>query len=165
MKAIKAKLNGNNDSSSENIKEEDKIAFTGIVDEARKEFCVTEKKLKLFLSLLQANLTVLNQLTIRYKEVSKKLSNVHFGKVIKIDVGGKIFKTSLKTLRKESESVLALMFSETFDLNREGDESFFIDRDGTFFQHILDYLRDGKISEDVLERYGPEMQKEAEFYG
>ena len=165
VKAIKNELNRDDETGSENVNEEDEIAINSMVDETRKELCATEERLKSFLNLLDANLKVLDEAANHYKEVSKKLSNVHFGENIKIDVGGRIFKTSLKTLRKESESVLASMFSEKFDLKKEDDGSFFIDRDGTFFQHILDYLRDGKISDGILENYGSQIQKEAEFYG
>ena len=166
VRAISAKLNGDNDCRNENVKEEDEFALINcMVDEARKELRATEEKLKSFLNLLDANLKVLDEATRHHKEVSRKLSNIHLGENIKIDVGGRIFKTSLKTLRRESESFLASMFSEKFDWKKEGDESFFIDRDGTFFQHILDYLRDGKLSEHVIEDYGSQLQKEAEFYG
>ena len=165
VKAINNKLNGDDDNGRENIKEDDEIAINSMVDETRKELCATEEKLKSFLNLLDANLKVLDEATNHHNEVSKKLSNVHFGENVKIDVGGRIFKTSLKTLRKESESVLASMFSEKFELKKEDDGSFFIDRDGTFFHHILDYLRDGKISEGILDDCCSQMQKEAEFYG
>ena len=164
VQAVNNKLNGDDDNSSENVKEEDEIVINSMVDEARKELCATEEKLKSFLTLLKANLKVLDKATNHHKELSKKLSNVHFGENVKIDVGGRIFKTSLKTVRRESESFLASMFSEKFDLKTE-DDSFFIDRDGTLFQHILDYLRDGNISEDVIDDYGSQIQREAEFYG
>ena len=165
VKAINNELNGDDDNGSENVKEEDRIPINSVVDETRKELRATEEKLKSFLNLLDANLKFLDEATNHHKEVSKTLSNVHFGENVKIDVGGKIFKTSLKTLRKEPESVLASMFSEKFDLKKEDDGSFFIDRDGTFFHHILDYLRDGKVSEDILEAHASQMEKEAEFYG
>ena len=165
VKAINAKLNRDNDCSSENIKDKDEIAINDMVDEARKELRATEEKLKSFLNLLEANLKVLDEATSHHNEVSKKLSNFHFGENVKIDVGGRIFKTSLKTLRREPESFLASMFSNKFDLQKEDDGSFFIDRDGTCFQHILEYLRDGKVSKIIIEKYESQMQKEAEFYG
>jgi len=165
VKAINNELNGVDDTGSENSREEDEIPINCVVDETRKELCATEEKLKSFLNLLEANLKVMDEAKNYHNEVSKKLSNVHFGENVKIDIGGRIFKTSLKTLRKESDSVLASMFSKKCDLKKEDDGSFFIDRDGTFFHHILDFLRDGKLSEDILEDYGSQIQKEAEFYG
>ena len=165
VKAIKAKLNGDDDCSSENVKEEGEIPGSDLVEETRKELCRAEKKLSSFLNLLDANIKVLDEAISHHKEVSTKLSSVHFGEHVEITVGGKIFTTSLKTLRRESGSVLALMFSEKFDLKKEDNGSFFIDRDGTFFHHVLNYLRDGEISEDVIEVCGVQIQREAEFYG
>ena len=159
------KLSGDDVRSNENVKEEGEIAGCDLVDDRRKELCAAEKSLNSFLNLLDANLKVLDEANRHHKEMSMKLSNVHFGENVKIDIGGRIFRTSLKTLRRESESFLALMFSEKFDLKKEDDGSFFIDRDGTFFHHVLNYLRDGYLSEDVIEAYGPQMQNEAEFYG
>jgi len=165
VKAINNKLDGDDANGGDNVKEESAVKESGAVDEIRKELSSTEEKLNLFLNLLDANLKELDEATKNYKKVSTKLSNIHFGENIKIDVGGRIFKTSLKTLRKEPESVLALMFSEKFDLKKEDDGSFFIDRDGTVFHHVLNYLRDGEILEDVIEDHEQQLQREAEFYG
>ena len=164
VKAINSKLDGNENNSSEAVQEECESAVSAMVNEARTEVIETGKKLNSFLNLLESNIKVLDDGARHHKEISMKLSNVHFSENIKIDVGGRIFKTTLKTLRRESESVLAIMFSEKFDLKREEDESFFIDRDGALFHHILNYLRDGKISEEIIEEYGSQIQVEAEFY-
>ena len=164
VKAINNQLNGDNN-SSEIVQEECESAVYDKVEEARKEVCKTGRKLNSFLSLLDANLKASDEAASHHKEISMKLSNVHFGENVKIDVGGRIFKTSLKTLRREPESILALMFSERFDLKKEDDGSFFIDRDGTLFHHILNYLRDGIISEDIIENYGSQIEREAEYYG
>ena len=63
-----------------------------------------------------------------------------------LDVGGTRYSTSCSTLTKYPESVLGVMFSGRHDLDamKCSDGSFFIDRDGTYFRHILNYLRDGK---------------------
>ena len=165
VKAINSKLNGDCNNCSENVKEERESAVSVMVHDARKEVCKTGRKLNSFLNLLDANMKALDEAASHHEEISMKLSNVHFGENVKIDVGGRVFKTSLKTLTRESESVLAIMLSERFDLKKEDDGSFFIDRDGTLFHHILNYLRDGRISEDVIEEYGPQILREAEFYG
>lgn len=85
---------------------------------------------------------------------------------VKLDVGGQSFTTSLQTLKLDSESMLAVMFSGRHKLVQEGDESYFIDRDGTHFRHILNYLRDG-FNPELLpqdERSLKEIEKEAHFY-
>ena len=86
---------------------------------------------------------------------------------IKLDIGGHQFTTSVLTLTKDPLSMLAAMFSGRHELKREPDGSYFIDRDGTHFRYILNYLRDGCIKEGVLpqsESVWRELLTEAEFY-
>ena len=64
------------------------------------------------------------------------------GAVLQLDVGGLRFSTTLSTLRAVPDSMLALMFSGRFPLVSQSDGSFFIDRDGTHFRYVLNYLRD-----------------------
>eukprot|EP01133_Synstelium_polycarpum_P004017 gene4017-4652_t len=64
---------------------------------------------------------------------------------IKLDVGGRHFATTLATLTKYPDSMLAAMFSSRFELPRDEDGRIFIDRDGKLFAHILAYLRDGPL--------------------
>ena len=56
------------------------------------------------------------------------------------------------------------MFSGRFDTKPGEDGSYFIDRDGTHFRYILNYLRTGKLvlPEDMVVR--KELLTEAEFY-
>ena len=74
------------------------------------------------------------------------------GQVIDLNVGGTRYSTSRSTLTKYPDSMLGVMFSGRHDLEtmKCSDGSFFIDRDGTHFRHILNYLRDG---EDVIESF------------
>lgn len=46
--------------------------------------------------------------------------------------------------------MLAAMFSGRHVLQKEDDGTIFIDRDGTHFRFILNYLRDGSVSSDTL---------------
>ena len=45
--------------------------------------------------------------------------------------------------------LLSSMFSGKHELRPEADGSYFIDRDGTHFRHILNYLRDADLDLDT----------------
>ena len=58
--------------------------------------------------------------------------------MVRLNVGGEIYCTTLDTLRSE-ESMLSVMFAGRFDphIHADRDGAVFIDRDGTLFRHIL----------------------------
>lgn len=83
-------------------------------------------------------------------------------RVIAINVGGYYFETKLSTLTKDKDSMLAAMFSGRHELDTDSEGRYFIDRDGTYFKEILNYLRDSTQlpnADRALEVY-----KEAQFY-
>jgi len=61
-------------------------------------------------------------------------------------------------------SMLHAMFSGRFDTKPSEDGSYFIDRDGTHFRYILNYLRTGKLIVPKDEIIREELLAEAEFY-
>ena len=69
---------------------------------------------------------------------------------IMLDIGGYKYSTSLQTLRAEPESMLGTMFSERHPITKQKDGSVFIDRDGTHFRIILNYLRGSITSSEQL---------------
>eukprot|EP01103_Thecamoeba_quadrilineata_P017027 TRINITY_DN5889_c0_g1_i1.p1 TRINITY_DN5889_c0_g1~~TRINITY_DN5889_c0_g1_i1.p1 ORF type:complete len:506 (+),score=101.30 TRINITY_DN5889_c0_g1_i1:89-1606(+) len=62
---------------------------------------------------------------------------------IRLNVGGAVFETSTATLTAESGSMLASMFSGRYPIAKDEAGCVFIDRDGTYFRYILNYLRNG----------------------
>ena len=59
---------------------------------------------------------------------------VYFQGRIKIDVGGNVYTTSMLTLTREKDSMLAAMFGGRHEVMKEEDGCVFIDRDGTHFR-------------------------------
>lgn len=78
---------------------------------------------------------------------NNKCNNVQFksSKQIKLDVGGYKFTTTLTTLTADPDCMLAAMFSGRFMVERNEDGCVFIDRDGQYFHHILNWLRNGTL--------------------
>lgn len=102
---------------------------------------------------------------ISFQRMSE-LYAIQNGKV-RLDIGGHQFTTSNLTLSRDSESMLAAMFSGRHELKSESDGSYFIDRDGTHFRYILNYLRDGCVKEGTLpqnENVWRELLTEAEYF-
>jgi hypothetical protein len=62
--------------------------------------------------------------------------------IIKLDVGGHTFTTSLPTLTSVHDTYLAALFSGRHPVAPNADGAIFIDRNGDHFRHILSYLRD-----------------------
>jgi hypothetical protein len=86
---------------------------------------------------------------------------------IQLDVGGTLFSTTMDTLTSVPDSMLGRMFSGRFPLRvNEDDGRIFIDRDGTHFHLILNFLRDPennvvRIDKSLLE----EFKVECHYYG
>ncbi len=87
---------------------------------------------------------------------------------IKLDVGGQSFVTSIQTLISDPDSLLAVMFSGVHTMTRQEDGSYFLDRDGSHFKHILNFLRDGTMPDKKSLTENPtftaELLAEAKYY-
>ena len=71
------------------------------------------------------------------EEITRTLNEVHFASTIMLNVGGKIYETTLATVRKDPDSMLCAMFSGRFELKaNERDGAYFIDRDGKLFRYV-----------------------------
>lgn len=57
-----------------------------------------------------------------------------FPNVISLNVGGYLFTTSLSTLQKYEDSMLAVMFSGRHEIVKDENGRYFIDRDGKYFR-------------------------------
>ncbi|XP_026939299.1 BTB/POZ domain-containing protein KCTD14 [Sagmatias obliquidens] len=80
--------------------------------------------------------------------------------VVELNVGGEFYTTTLGTLRKLPGSKLAEMFSSSAKACLDAEGRFFIDRCGTYFGPILEYLRSGQLPTQHI----PEVYREAQFY-
>lgn len=83
---------------------------------------------------------------------------------VRVNVGGHFYDTSLATLTKDAHSMLSAMFSGRYGLIQDADGSYFIDRDGTHFRYILNFLRDNTVIVPPNYLLHMELLKEADFY-
>ena len=85
---------------------------------------------------------------------------------IKLDVGGLNFVTSVEILTSDPQCLFATMFSGIHPMKQEEDGSYFIDRDGTHFRFVLNFLRDGTLGpiEPTNRNTLLELLSEAEYY-
>ncbi|XP_043928630.1 BTB/POZ domain-containing protein KCTD21 [Protopterus annectens] len=83
---------------------------------------------------------------------------------ITLNVGGKLYTTSLSTLTCCSDSMLGTMFSGKMPIKKDNHGNCFIDRDGKIFRYILNFLRTSHLDlpEDFQEM--SLLKREADFY-
>jgi len=81
-----------------------------------------------------------------YEKVDNRLFPLFVNNVVRLNVGGKLFETTLTTLRAFPQSKLAILFSERYPLLKDSKGYYFIDRDGTYFGHVLNFLRRGYLN-------------------
>ncbi|XP_057825917.2 FH protein interacting protein FIP2 [Cryptomeria japonica] len=85
--------------------------------------------------------------------------------IVRLDIGGRKFTTKVDTLTlRDPNSTLAAMISGRLPSLRDPQSgTLLIDRDGTHFRHILNWLRDGVVP--ILDTSGyQELLREAEYY-
>ncbi|KAF4042637.1 Potassium channel tetramerization domain-containing protein 2 [Phytophthora infestans] len=82
--------------------------------------------------------------------------------VIVFNVGGQLFKSTVKIWTRDRFSILAQLCTKSPKLRPDKDGSFFFDRDFWVFRLILAFLRDNKLPDAVEELR--ELYCEASFY-
>ena len=96
------------------------------------------------------------------RQLSEELPKQTRSDIIKLNVGGWRFQTTLATLSSAS------YFSQTGAMAYETDSSgyVFIDRCGACFSVILQHLRDlRRPSQSLIDRYGDTLIQECDFFG
>ena len=90
------------------------------------------------------------------------------GEVITLNVGGTLFTTTMATLTKYPNSLLAAMFepgSERPPARKDKEGNYFIDGEPKPFEMILRFLRRGKLTEDIDGCTLEQLELEADYYG
>ena len=151
-------------------KKEKNEGFKKSLDDREKNMSNEELDLHKKVDMYKDDLKTLHEDQERFERHMKYMESLHViqDSRVKLDVGGHTFTTSKLTLTKDPDSMLAAMFGGRHSVRQEEDGSYFIDRDGTYFRYILNYLRDGGFKEGVLPVDSPEVLgeilNEAEYY-
>ena len=90
----------------------------------------------------------------------------HKRKIISFNIGGRIFATSRETIANDEFCMLNVMLKHEPSMSSTRDESgaIFIDRDPTYFQYVLNYLRNGIVDLPPEKFKLNAILREAEFY-
>jgi len=124
--------------------------------EAENEIQAKQEKLK-------QEYNALEKLKLQFEE--EKIAMTKFKDAqqnqVKLNVGGKIFETSVSTLTKH-QSMLQSMFSGRYELKKDNNGAVFIDGDGEMFGVILNFLRRGILPSGFDKKA---LLAESEFYG
>ncbi|RXN02688.1 BTB POZ domain-containing KCTD6 [Labeo rohita] len=83
---------------------------------------------------------------------------------VTLNVGGHLYTTSISTLQRYPDSMLGAMFRGDFPTTRDAQGNYFIDRDGTLFRYILNFLRTSELTLPVDFMEMDLLRKEADFY-
>ncbi|XP_030634360.1 BTB/POZ domain-containing protein KCTD6a isoform X2 [Chanos chanos] len=83
---------------------------------------------------------------------------------VTLNVGGHLYTTSLSTLQRYPDSLLSAMFSGDFPIARDSQGNYFIDRDGTLFRYVLNFLRTSELTLPYNFKEIELLRKEADFY-
>ena len=89
---------------------------------------------------------------------------MQFKRRVKLNVGGDKFETTLSTLTRQPDSTLAVMFSGRHEVPQDDDGYVFIDRDGTHFRTILNFLRTGVLDLPKSQKAANELTRELQYY-
>ena len=112
--------------------------FQDVVEEhmekTRKQFEMVKSKSQQAYKMLKQDFEFVESKRKNFIEMSKKLKDVHFNDIVKLNVGGERFETSLETLTKFPNSLFGNMFSGSTKLKQGSDGAYFIDRDGNQFR-------------------------------
>lgn len=90
----------------------------------------------------------------------KKLFPEH----IELNVGGKLYNTTVTTLTRLPNNLIERMFTGQSAMSKDSKGRYFIDRDGEIFGHVLNFLRTRTLTlrEDFEDLDG--LMQEAEYY-
>ena len=87
-----------------------------------------------------------------------------FPSILNLNVGGIVYTTTWRTITRDPKSLLGRMFSGTHEVACDSKGNYFIDRDGSLFRHVLNFLRTRELCLPQPFDEFEQLSAEAEFY-
>ena len=87
-----------------------------------------------------------------------------FPSILNLNVGGIVYTTTLKTITRDPKSLLGRMFSGTHEVACDSKGNYFVDRDGSLFRHVLNFLRTWELCLPQPFDEFEQLSAEADFY-
>ena len=87
-----------------------------------------------------------------------------FPEQVELNVGGKLYNTTITTLTRLPNNLIEKMFTGQIPITKDVNGRYFIDRDGDIFAHILDFLRTKSLTLQDNFNDMDSLMQEAEFY-
>ena len=84
--------------------------------------------------------------------------------ILNLNVGGIVYTATLKTITRDPKSLLGRIFSGTHEVACDSKGNYFVDRDGSLFRHVLNFLRTGKLCLPQPFDEFTQLSAEADFY-
>ncbi len=84
--------------------------------------------------------------------------------VVQLNVGGALYTTTKVTLGRFPNSMLGAMFSGSLPITCDEDGRYFIDRDGSLFGYILNFMRSSRLALPDDFKHFDQLAIEADFY-
>ena len=86
-----------------------------------------------------------------WRDIKIKLANTLFKNMVRLNVGGERYTTTVGTLTRGTGTYFTEIFAGQWQLQLDDlDKSIFIDRNGATFAYVLEYLRTDTVADDVL---------------
>ncbi|XP_002015385.2 BTB/POZ domain-containing adapter for CUL3-mediated RhoA degradation protein 3 [Drosophila miranda] len=94
----------------------------------------------------------------------KVLLKGHSSQYVKLNVGGRLYYTTIGTLTKHNDTMLSAMFSGRMEVLTDSEGWILIDRCGNHFGIILNFLRDGSVPLPETNKEIAELLAESKYY-
>jgi hypothetical protein len=113
-------------------------------------------KILIFFKNIKKYLDLIGQKILEISTMNNSNSNLKVFKdddIIHLNIGGTFYTTSFQTLTQKingEENFFSTMLSGKYTINEDKNGNIFIDRDGTHFKYILNYLRELGAEDEIV---------------